>query len=38
MFSSCLFLSVRMSVQAVTFEADGIETFLLSTVVDEYHI
>ena len=27
-----------VSVRAVTFEADGIETFLFSTTGDEYHI
>ena len=36
MFLLCLF--VYASVWAVTFEADGIETFVFSTVVDEYHI
>ena len=34
----CLSVSVCLSVRAVTFEADGIETLFFSTVVDEYHI
>ena len=36
--SACLCLSICVSVRGVTFEADGIETFFFSTVVDEYHI
>ena len=37
-FVVSVFLSVRVSVRTVTFEAEGIETFFFSTVVDEYHI
>ena len=29
---------VCVSIRTVSFEADGIETFFFSTVVDEYHI
>ena len=36
-FVMSVFVSVRVSVWAVTFEADGIETFFLA-VVDEYHV
>ena len=37
-FIVSVFLSVRVSIRAVAFEADGIEAFFFSTVVDEYHI
>ena len=37
-FVVSVFLCTLVSVWAVTFEADGIETFGFITVVDEYHI